>query len=265
MKLKMVLAGLKGAVQGAMLSRPEHLRYADVLSAAVEDGVLTEDEIDEIRAAREAADGKIPEAKKVAVFRQLRDAILDDGVVTQDELESAQWLASILGITHDEAAGDLVKLETLMRACAISEGRAEPIDVGGVRLQKAEVACLKIDATLMGVKKRRVYVGGSQGVSFRIAKGVSYRVGAIRGHAETVEEDVVEAEGDLIVTTKRLIFSSLERSFAVALGKIVNVNLYLDGVMVHSDSRQKPYFFLFPNNDGELFGAALNWAEKQQA
>jgi len=265
MRLKTVLAGLKGAVQGAMLSRPEHLRYADVLSAAVEDGILTEAEIDEIRAARDAAGGKIPQAKKVAVFRRLRDAILDDGVVSQDELESAQWLASILEITYGDAARDLAKLETLMRACAISEGRAEPIDVGGVRLQKAEVACLKIAATLMGVKRRRVYVGGSQGVSFRIAKGVSYRVGAIRGHAETVEEDVVEAEGDLIVTTKRLIFSSLEKSFAIALGKIVDVNLYIDGVNIHSESRQKPYFFLFPDSDGELFGAALNWAEKQQS
>lgn len=263
MVLKTLLAGLRTGIQGAAYSRPSHQEYARVLEAAVEDGTLSPDELSQIEIARIAAGGKLPDAKKEQIFNKLMDAILADGWVTEHELESARWLAEALALEAEATVGALSTLELLVEAQSIADGNFGPVDVDGVRLQKSEIACLKLVASLMGVRKRREYVGGSRGISLRIAKGVSYRVGASRGYSETIEDDVVEATGSLIVTSKRLIFASPIKSFSLPLIKIINLDLFSDGVIVHSESRQKPYQLQLPNNDGTLLGAAIRWADQK--
>lgn len=51
-------------------------------------------------------------------------------------------------------------------------------------------------------KTRRQYVGGSHGMSFRIAKGVYYRVGSFRGRPVETTEVIRIDTGILAVTTK---------------------------------------------------------------
>lgn len=94
-------------------------------------------------------------------------------------------------------------------------------------------------------RTRRQYVGGSSGVSFRIAKGVYYRVGSFRGHPVETTERVHVDTGILAVTTKHLYFRGATKSFRVRFDKIVSFTPYSDGIGIHRDAATaKPQIFV---------------------
>jgi hypothetical protein len=85
-------------------------------------------------------------------------------------------------------------------------------------------------------RKRRRYVGTSQGVSFRIAKGVYYRVSAFQGHPVETTETVFVGTGLMAVTTKHLYFAGV-KSIRLPHSKIVVIQPFDDGVGVHRDAQ----------------------------
>lgn len=94
-------------------------------------------------------------------------------------------------------------------------------------------------------KTRRQYVGGSHGMSFRIAKGVYYRVGSFRGRPVKTTERVHVDTGILAVTTKHLYFQGHTKTFRVRLDKVVSFMPYSDGVGIQRDATTaKPQFFI---------------------
>lgn len=94
-------------------------------------------------------------------------------------------------------------------------------------------------------RTRRQYVGGSHGVSFRIAKGVYYRVGAFRGYPVETTERVLVDRGILVVTTKHIYFHGSVKSFRVPFTKIVSFQPFSDGVAIQRDATTaKPQVFV---------------------
>jgi len=94
-------------------------------------------------------------------------------------------------------------------------------------------------------KVRREYVGGSQGVSVRIAKGVYYRSGSFRGRPVERTERVPIDEGILAVTDKHIYFGGPRKSFRIRHDKIVTHMPYSDGVGVVRDATTaKPQIFV---------------------
>ncbi len=94
-------------------------------------------------------------------------------------------------------------------------------------------------------RKRRQYVGGHQGVSIRIAKGVYYRVGAFRGHPVETTETVFVGSGLLCVTNRHVYFSGGGKSFRIRHDKIVSIEPYSDGVAIQRDAQTaRPQIFV---------------------
>ncbi|WP_104749201.1 hypothetical protein [Helicobacter cynogastricus] len=88
------------------------------------------------------------------------------------------------------------------------------------------------------------YVGGSQGMSVRIMKGVYYRVGAFKGHR--IQEDQLQYidTGILAITTKNLYFGGKAKSVRLPLAKFISIAPYEDGVSVHKEGASaKPQVF----------------------
>ncbi|WP_120944253.1 hypothetical protein [Helicobacter labacensis] len=88
------------------------------------------------------------------------------------------------------------------------------------------------------------YVGGSQGVSVRIMKGVYYRVGAFKGRR--IQEDQLQYidTGVLAITTKHLYFAGKAKSVRLPLAKLISIAPYEDGISVHKDGASaKPQVF----------------------
>lgn len=93
-------------------------------------------------------------------------------------------------------------------------------------------------------RKRRHYVGGSHGMSFRIAKGVYYRVGAFKAQPVETTETALVGSGMLGVTNRHLYFSGGGKSFRIRHDKIVSIEPYSDGVGIHRDAATaKPQVF----------------------
>ena len=106
------------------------------------------------------------------------------------------------------------------------------------------------------------YSGGSRGVSFRIMKGVSYRVGGHRGHV--IKEDVWKETsiGALLITNKRLFLTPFggNKPLSIPLNKILSYQLYENGIEVYKEGREKSYLFHINDSSSiEIFGICLSF------
>lgn len=110
----------------------------------------------------------------------------------------------------------------------------------------------------------RRYEGGSQGVSFRIAKGVNWRVGSTRGRLVSEKGNVPVDEGQFIITDQRLIFNGDIKSFDTNLTKIISVNIHPDGMTYSQSNRTKKRIVNFPSNNGDIICAILNHIGKTE-
>ena len=95
------------------------------------------------------------------------------------------------------------------------------------------------------MRTRRQYVGGYQGFSVRIAKGLYYRAGAFKGHPVETTQMVHVDTGFLGVTTNHIYFSGQSKGFRIKYDKIVSFEPYSDGLGVQKDGQTaKPQVFV---------------------
>ena len=87
-------------------------------------------------------------------------------------------------------------------------------------------------------------------MSFRIVKGVYYRVGASSGEAIDYTVNVSKGSGKLAVTNKHIYFSG-DRAVKIALVKIVAMKAYSDGITisVQSGVNTKDFTFIVDSRD----------------
>lgn len=106
------------------------------------------------------------------------------------------------------------------------------------------------------------YAGGSQGVSFRIAKGVTYRAGSHRGHLVREQMYVESSRGWLILTNQRLLLVPMKGSkqLNVPLKKIFSYQCYENGIELFIERREKGYLLTLTNSGTvEILGLCLNF------
>ena len=110
-------------------------------------------------------------------------------------------------------------------------------------LKKGEVAIDSVPARLLEYRSTgSSYQGGSQGVSIRIAKGLSYRVGSNRGQLIRNPEALIAIDqGDATFTNQRVVFGGQSQTREWAFDKLVDFNAGDNGtqVMISVSNRQK--------------------------
>ena len=94
-------------------------------------------------------------------------------------------------------------------------------------------------------KVRKHYVGGSSGFSVRIARGVYWRSGAIKGQPVETTETVKIGIGCLIITNKNIFWISSSKSIKIPANKIVSIIPRSNGVVLQKDgATAKPISFI---------------------
>jgi len=94
------------------------------------------------------------------------------------------------------------------------------------------------------LKTKRQYVGGYQGVSVKIAKGLYYRTGGFKGHPVESLETMHIDNGLIAITNEHLYFSGDFKSFRINYNKIISCKPYSDGIEIQRDaSTAKPQSF----------------------
>jgi len=176
----------------------------------------------------------------------------DDGILTKDEDELLYELLNTLPIPEESSDRNGAKTK-LVRGAILREVMngeiPERISIIGdfpFNLQKSETLIwLFQDVEYLEDKTRTQYVGGSQGVGIRIAKGVYYKVGAFKGERISTSETTHVDTGLFGITNKHIYFSGDEKSFRIKLDKIVSFKPSENGITIHKDTASaKPQSFI---------------------
>lgn len=109
------------------------------------------------------------------------------------------------------------RLDAMQQRIGMAESwtGGEPGDAAGFLLKKGEVPYLVISGCLL-IEPRRApghFEGGHQGASFRVAKGVTYRVGGSRGtYVPGPESPTPIDQGDALISNKRVVFRGAKQT-----------------------------------------------------
>ncbi len=258
-----IFSGISAKISAMRQRYKDKKEFLNSIIRAVEDGVLTDLEINQIQSKfkeLELTQEDLKGFRATAYNAALRTA-KSDGKITAEEEVELNKIQKLLKIPDTEIVKSKKELARLRLITEIQNGNIPTISVQNVVLQKKETAYWSEKGSLLEnrVVKRR-YEGGSQGISFRIAKGVSYRVGAHRGHIVTDTAVVPVSTGEFIITNKRIIFRGDNKSFNIHLDKLLELNIYSDGVRL-TDDKGKPRIVKLTNSENrDIVGATLSYA-----
>lgn len=188
----------------------------------------------------------------IAGWEKAVEIAFDDGILTNEEENALIELKDHFSLTQNQVDGKggftkLIKGGVLREV--LNGKLPERIEIDGnvpFNLQKTEkLVWVFQDVDYYEEKTRTKYVGGSQGVSVRIAKGLYYRVGAFKGERVQTSETIHADTGLLGVTNKHIYFAGTSKRFRIKYDKIVAFDPFSDGIGVQRDAvTAKPQTFV---------------------
>lgn len=242
-------------------------RVAAVRELAIQclrDGILSDDELAAILAEQRKQGLSDQDLRffRTELFQRACEAAGADRRLTPAEEESLNRLIQRFSIDIESSsiqrsARDLPRFRLLYE---IDQGNLPVVSLPGIALRGSEQAHAAVRASLLEERViRKSYKGGSQGVSIRIARGVSYRVGGHKGQVTTETGIVPVSTGTLALTSKRLVFHGDRKSLNAPWSKVGSAELFKDGVVLSLSTRGEPARLRFEDgSDGEIFGAVFN-------
>ena len=126
-----------------------------------------------------------------------------------------------------------------------------------ILLSKEEKCYIKLNGIeLYEDRAVRDTAGGYNGFSFRIAKGISYRVGGFNAKSESHMEKRLIDTGIFYVTSNRYIYDGSSKNIDGDLKKVISVEAYTDGIKISRANKRDEVFT--GDMDGEYVGAVIS-------
>ncbi|WP_281952017.1 hypothetical protein [Nitrosophilus kaiyonis] len=102
---------------------------------------------------------------------------------------------------------------------------------------------LKENVSLIKEVTRTKYVGGTDGFSIRIAKGLYYRKGAFKGERVKVSSKEVVDNGMFIISSKNLFFIGESEKKKIPIKSIITSEPFENGITIQKNGNAKPLTF----------------------
>lgn len=178
------------------------------------------------------------------------DNIVSFGTISEEnESELHEFMLS-LRITESDIEHTKSKLQRIKKLTLLRSGELPTIEVyGEMILKKNELCHYSAGSNLIEERSKTRYVGGSQGVSVRIAKGLYYRVGQFKGERVVDTFKQVTDSGTLFITNQRVCFVGRTKSITYPINKIISFNIYSDAVQIIKENDSKPKYFSINSTD----------------
>lgn len=237
-------------------------KFKEVLLQAVCDGKLTEEEIDNLDKNKKdlgLTEDDVADMR-VEVFAVAYTVAKEDKQISKEEEKELKKIQNYLGLTDNQTQISKKEFARYRLLNEIQKGNLPAISVSNLRTQKGEIVHW-VESAILSEEKvlRRRYEGGSQGVSFRIAKGITYRVGGHRGYSVSETGLVPVGFGELVITNKRIIFRGDGKVFAVKLEKIFDMQIFTNGMRFAENNRSKQRMIAFKEEGNhDIIGAILS-------
>lgn len=226
----------------------EHAEGVEAISQAISTATARTSDVsrimDEVELIARQSHVRWAEAREIVArgWAAAVDNAVQDGVLTTTEEQRIDELARALRMDVGELPQAQVQSLSMARTLReVIEGRIPPCGgaVGGAlpfNYQRGEQPVWVFpDVQQIVEKTTRDWVAGSSGVSFRVARGIYYRVGGSRGHAIESTSMVVDDTGPFAVTTKHVYFGGARRAARIPYTKIVAFQPFSDGVGITRD------------------------------
>jgi hypothetical protein len=182
-----------------------------------------------------------------AVNRYLEDGVLDESEETRLVEFKNRFSLAEADLDANGAFTRIVKAGVIRDVLNGVIPRRMKLDANlPINLQKdEEVVWVFPGCEYLEDKTRRQYVGGSQGVSVRIMKGLYYRVGGFAGQPVDRTERVHIDTGMVVVTNQHIYFAGPSKALRLPYAKIVSFQPFSDGIGIIRDaSNAKPQIFV---------------------
>ncbi|MPX18304.1 hypothetical protein CPI31_01540 [Moraxella catarrhalis] len=197
-------------------------------------------------------------------FKKHYAAIVSDNLLTDEEMESLTRVAEFLKPDKQLVKKELEELSHSVSLKKIQSGILPEAYTSAIILRRGEIAHFVIPAQLLEERViSRGYKGGSQGVSIRIAKGITYRVGQNRGKLVSEKGTIPVDSGDFVITNRRLIFTGTKKSFSYDYKKLLAWNVYSDGILLNIDNASSRMLSFSNNIDSDAIHLALAYLVDQ--
>jgi hypothetical protein len=195
----------------------------------------------------------MPDIKPILIdgWSKALDVALEDGVISHEEEKKLVDLQEFFGLSQKDVdeQGAYTKL---VKSCVLREvmngeipEAFQPEGNLPVNLQRGEKIVWGFQPVQYYEQKNRTqYVGGSSGVSVRIAKGVYFRTSAFKGSPIVTTQTIHIDTGLLLATDRNIYFAGPTKSFRIPYGKIVSYQPFSDGISLCRDTASaKPQVF----------------------
>lgn len=254
---------IAGKLQAAREKRENRAVLQRLFMEAAADGKFTDEEVRALHSKMAEYGLTHDDIRKIrtAAYQHAFNVAKRDGMLTREEELELDNIQRRLGIDNADVAHTKLELQRLRLLNEIQQGNLPSVEIPNLVLQKGEDAHWAEPASLLEERVvRRSYQGGSHGFSIRIAKGVTYRVGAHRGHLVSETKVLPVSHGHLVITSKHVIFKGDRKSFKIPFRKLLEMEFFSDGIRL-TPSTGKPHVLSFHDSGNvDIVGAVLSQA-----
>lgn len=233
--------------------------YQEMLTRFVGDGVLSEEEKQQLKALQEQF--KLTDEDLVAVRRagasNAFQHVASDERITEDEKKSIEAIVNHFGLEFKDIKFDQNAFNKYYTLALIDQGTLPTIPEGkhdlNIVFKEGEILHYGQSAVLRKLKRTttRVNYGGFSG-SIKIMKGVRYRAGSLGVGTETTETLAEEDHGGFYLTSQRVGFIGNRKHFSFPYSKIGSFELRSDGLYIFKDGKEVPYILTMDDYEVSL-------------
>lgn len=190
---------------------------------------------------------------------------IKDGLLSDAAFKEVKAYQEALHLDYTDIDGVRPRISRAQELFHIHTGQIPELTQSPILVQAGEKLYFTCRAKLVEQKViGRRTVGGSRGISIRLMKGLSYRVGAYRGTSVAERGPVVVSVGDFCITSERFVFSGSEKSFSVTWEKLLSINVAYNGAILSPASGTTRMLVFEQNQDAEMMIAILNAVYRRQ-
>ena len=244
--------------------------YRDKVKEAVSDGKLSPNDMQELAKLRETLDVTDAADDKTSLRRDLYneavDAARSKGQLTQTGLQDLQKIQKFLALRDDQIEKTKIEVNRLRTLTEIRKGNlpvVPPTNVAlrGVQMEPGEVPHYNIAVEVMDQGR---IPSGSEGM--QVLGPFKYAEGGSRSHFLPEEGARSLGEGNVIITSKRLIFKTADgRTASVRFGGEVPFFLYNEGLRLTKTMGSTLLKFKTKSDDtAEIVGELLAMATRPE-
>ena len=243
--------------------------YHESVTEAVEDGRVSEEETAALLRLRDDLTLDTPRAEQIYAdiankrMQLAYDRALADERLSPQEDAELKEISRSLNVDVQTDARTRRTLDRYRLFWLIENGDVPPVDPG-IKLYRGEKCYATREVEWREL--RRVTTGISYAgptTRIRMAKGVYWRMGHLRGMRHSSEMLMPVDAGTLYVTTKRLIFMGRLGNKTIRLNRILTFEPYSDGIEIQKDAGRSPVLLF--SDDVEMFAALLQraWSDAE--